>query len=136
MRVPLTAFLTLSLLASSVSRADDGCLAPPHPDELILDDGILASEGLSPSEINDGIDALLWDIRACLPMDQPVEGELEASLTVACTGAVTDAAISRNRGVPDDVAACVSQHFAHAVFPRHQLPEGFDFVYIMAISSF
>ena len=134
--------LTTALLAALILTTADadtaepmGCLPPPQLSDLDgLDEfDILSSQGIRASAVRDVMEDVFWEVQSCVPSTAHLDGSLEVSLSVSCTGEVTSAELLSRRDVPDDVARCALRTIAAARFPRHQLPEGFDFGYRVEI---
>ncbi len=98
------------------------CLAGPS--EVVGDEGMAASEGLSSEQVRGAMGAFVHNTLRCIPGEFSPDAPLTLELTVACTGRVSEVSIADAGGWPDEVAQCVRSVLGFTPFPAHDLPDG------------
>ena len=101
---------------------EKACLAGPTG--VSAEKGMVASEGLSSDQVRGAMGAFVHHTLRCIPGDFAPAAPLTLELTVACTGRVSEVAISDSGGWPDEVAKCVQSVLSFTPFPAHDLPDG------------
>ncbi|MEN0064371.1 MAG: LysM peptidoglycan-binding domain-containing protein [Myxococcota bacterium] len=100
------------------------CLAGPT--DVKGDQGVAVSQGLSESQIREGLATVTSDALACF---EGARGrfELGLSIVVACDGRVDRVDVTDPGGLPNATAACVQTTLRHAAFDAHARPDGVTF---------
>jgi hypothetical protein len=110
------------------------CIPPPTGSALGGEESqMVASQGLSRTQISQSMDAFLPELARCIEGDWPT-GTVELSLNVACTGRVAVLHVEDDGGMDPTLVACIKETLAFAPFPAHQLPDGMDFRYPVVFS--
>jgi hypothetical protein len=129
-------FATLSLaLSLTAAQAAEPlkCLPPPDLDDLQGEEGILYSSGLTSSQVALTMDDASFQAAACVEPGASVQGDVEVSLRVDCTGRVVSVEAERVRSLRPEVVECVLEVFEKTPFPAHDVRGGFDFGYVMTL---
>ena len=132
----MPAFIALfAFLLSPLAHAADpvGCLPAPDLDDLLDEEGVLYSAGLSSRQVASTVDEASVQAAACVQPGASTQGTVEVNLRVDCSGRVVTAAAGRMRGLQPSVVACVLAVFEETVFPAHDVREGFEFGVLMTL---
>jgi LysM repeat protein len=111
---------------------EQACLAPPGAADG--DASMVASEGLSRTQVRTALDAFVPELIPCVEGEAPA-GTLLLDLTIACTGRVAAVAVAKDPGWPAGVVACVSDTLRYAPFPAHDLPDGEQITWPLSFSG-
>lgn len=109
--------------------AEQPCLAPPSPDLLDGDEGLLGSRGLSHAQVREAMDRFVGHTLACVPEGTTPAGTIHTRIRVACTGRVAEVTVVDGGGLPPEMVACVRETLYYTPFPAHDLPNGEVFEY-------
>ena len=118
-----TAARTSSVGATLSAPEPKPCLDPPGGDpgdELSM----VASRGLSSSQVKSAFDAFVPHTTVCVPDDWTGSATVQLDLVIGCDGLVRDASVVSGGGLPDAALACLTERVRLAEFPAHDLPDG------------
>jgi len=105
------------------------CLSGPKASDLTVDEGHIASEGLSIDQIRRSMNGFVRHTMACFPKGTRGSFTFSTEITVGCDGRVTDVWVANDGGLPPAVSQCISGTLGYASFPAHALPDGMTFQY-------
>lgn len=122
--------------ASGLSMpAEQPCLDGPSLTDLDGDEPeMVASVGLSHSQVSGAMDAFVGQVSRCIEGDWPV-GVVTLDITVACTGRVAGVRVSDSGGLDGALTGCITDTLRYAAFPPHDMPDGFTFGYPLRFSQ-
>ncbi|MFT5685279.1 MAG: murein DD-endopeptidase MepM/ murein hydrolase activator NlpD [Myxococcota bacterium] len=111
------------------------CLDGPSLTDLDGDEPeMVASAGLSHSQVSRAMDAFVGQTGRCITGDWPV-GVVTLDITVACSGRVAAVRVTDGGGLDGALTGCVSDTLRYAAFPAHDMPDGFTFGYPLRFSA-
>lgn len=108
------------------------CLAGPS--DVAGDEGMAASTGLSLEQLRAAMGGFVGNTLRCLP-EGGLDGTIDLSITVACTGRVASVRAIDDGGVPHAVVSCVTDTLRYTPFPAHDMPDGFEFEYPLTFTA-
>ncbi|MDG1480161.1 MAG: LysM peptidoglycan-binding domain-containing protein [Myxococcota bacterium] len=115
--------------------AEQPCLDGPSLSEVDGDEPeMVASVGLSHSQVTGAMDAFVGQVSRCIDGDWPV-GVVTLDITVACSGQVAGVRVSDSGGLDKVLTGCITDTLRYAAFPPHDMPDGFTFGYPLRFSQ-
>jgi len=106
--------------ATASQPAAKRCLPPPS-EELLGEEGAVASVGLDRAQVRRGLDPVL---PATLPCADGVTGVALFDLTIGCNGLITGIRVDDAGPFSAEATACMARALRGASFDAHQLPDG------------